>query len=112
VTEIEASVMKDGLVRAETLPLVFRVPGTESMPRNTRILARVAGIDLLTLDLHATLAARLDAAPANPAAPAEEPVDDEAEPTGALELAIRIDEPAADGPLEPDAAAPAATDPA
>jgi exoribonuclease-2 len=114
VTEIEASVMKDGLVRAETLPLVFRVPGTESMPRNTRILARVTGIDLLTLDLHATLAARLDAAPADPAAPAEEAVDDEAEaePTGALELAIRIDEPAADGPLEPAAAAPAATDPA
>jgi exoribonuclease-2 len=30
VAELEATVMKDGLVRAETLPLVFRVPGTEA----------------------------------------------------------------------------------
>jgi exoribonuclease-2 len=112
VTEIEAPVMKDGLVRADTLPLVFRVPGTESLPRNTRIRARVAGIDLLTLDLHATLAARLDAAPVDAAAPAEEALDEEAEPTGAIELAIRIDEPAAEGPPEAAAAAPAATDPA
>jgi exoribonuclease-2 len=29
--------MKDGLVRADTLPLVFRVPGTESLPRGTRM---------------------------------------------------------------------------
>jgi hypothetical protein len=55
--------MKDGLVRADTLPLVFRVPGTESLPRGTRVRARVTGIDLLTLDLHAQLLQRLDDAP-------------------------------------------------
>ncbi|MBX3644445.1 MAG: RNB domain-containing ribonuclease [Rubrivivax sp.] len=90
VAELEAAVMKDGLVRADTLPLVFRVPGTESLPRGTRIRARVHGADLLTLELHATLLARLDAA-----APAETPdaeAEDEAAEPGALRLAIELDE--------------------
>ena len=89
VAELEATVMKDGLVRAETLPLVFRVPGTEQLPRGTRVRARVAGVDLLTLELHTTLLARLDdsAAPAEP-----EPADDEADGPGTLTLAISLDD--------------------
>ncbi len=60
VAELEAAVMKDGLVRAQTLPLVFRLAGTETLPRGALVSARVNGIDLLTLELHATLAGRLD----------------------------------------------------
>jgi exoribonuclease-2 len=87
--ELDAAVMKEGLVRAEALPLVFRVPGTEGLPRGARVRARVAGVDLMTLELHATLAARLDAEPA----PADETGDDdESEPTGALQLAIDVAE--------------------
>ncbi|HRH90167.1 MAG TPA: hypothetical protein PLO41_25250, partial [Rubrivivax sp.] len=61
--------------------------------------ARVAGIDLLTLELHATLLARIDAAtPAD--APEPEPeaeAEDESAEAGALRLAIELDEaPAAD----------------
>ena len=107
VTELEATVMKDGLVRAETLPLVFRVPGTESLPRGTRVRARVAGVDLLTLELHATLLARLDstAAPAEP-----EPADDEHDGPGTLTLAISLDEgPAVDPHAETGAEAGADT---
>jgi len=101
VAELEATVMKDGLVRAETLPLVFRVPGTESLARGSRVRARVAGVDLLTLELHATLLARLDASAA--AAVEADPGEDEAESTGTLTLAISLDE------AEPaDATAPAA----
>ncbi|BAL97555.1 ribonuclease catalytic domain-containing protein [Rubrivivax gelatinosus] len=93
VTELEAAVMKGGLVRAETLPLVFRVPGTEDWPRGARLRARVAGIDLLTLDLHASLVARIEDEP--PEAVAE--VDDEAEAVGPLTLAIDVnDAPAGD----------------
>jgi exoribonuclease-2 len=103
VTELDAAVMKEGLVRAETLPLVFRVPGTEGLPRGARVRARVAGIDLLTLDLHATLAARLDAA-APAAADDEEAGDDDAEPAGALTLAIALDGETPEG--EPAAPAP------
>jgi exoribonuclease-2 len=91
VAEIEAAVMKDGLVRAETLPLVFRVPGTESLPRGSRVRARVAGIDLLTLDLHATLAARIEDEPAAVEDDAE--LDEDAETSGPLTLAIEVGEP-------------------
>ena len=94
VAELEATVMKDGLVRAETLPLVFRVPGTESMQRGSRVRAHVAGVDLLTLELHATLLARVDdtAATARPAA-VDDAADDELDSPGTLTLAIDLDEP-------------------
>ena len=88
ITEIDAAVMKDGLVRADGLPLVFRVPGTESLARGSRVRARVAGIDLLTLDLHATLLAKLDAE-VTPAA--EESADEEAELEGSGPLTLAID---------------------
>ena len=90
VSELEAAVMKDGLVRAETLPLVFRVPGTESLARGTRIRARVAGIDLLTLELHATLLARIEAAV--PEDTTEPEAEDETAEAGALRLAIELDD--------------------
>jgi exoribonuclease-2 len=105
IAQIEATVMKDGLVRADTLPLVFRLPGTESLPRGSRVRARVASIDLLTLELHAALEARLDdpAAAAQAEGPTpvdEETGDDEVEPGAAvLQLAIDVqDEAPADSP--------------
>jgi exoribonuclease II len=93
LTEIDASVMKDGLVRAETLPLVFRLPGSESLPRGSRVRARVTGMDLLTLELHASLLARLDEAPiTSEATSAEDAGEDDALPAGGLTLAIDLEE--------------------
>jgi exoribonuclease-2 len=98
VAELDATVFKPGLARAETLPLVFALPGTDALPRGTRVRARIAGMDLLTLDLHATLTATL-AAQASAAAEEEEAADAEGDDgdlaTGPLHLAI--DEVAADG---------------
>ena len=104
VAELDAGVMKDGLVRAETLPLVFRLPGTESLPRGSRVRARITGMDLLTLELFASLAARLDA-PVQGAEGADETAeDDEAESVPAVQLAIAVDETATGAD---EAAAPA-----
>ena len=91
VSELDATVMKDGLVRAETLPLVFRALGCEPLPRGTRVRVRVTGLDLLTLDIHASLLARLDDA-------VEQALEDEAdeeaaaEGAGGLSLAITLDD--------------------
>jgi exoribonuclease-2 len=92
ITELNAVVMKDGLVRADDLPLVFRVPGTESLPRGAQVRVAVAGTDLLTLDLHASLVARLDdtATATSPASDAEADADDAANNAGPLSLAIDI----------------------
>ena len=97
-SEIDALTMKDGLVRASGLPLVFRVPGTEALPRGCPVRARVAGTDLLTLDLHAVLLARLDDVVGG-----ETTADGDEETDSAGPLALAID--LGDGAAEP--AAPA-----
>lgn len=65
VTELDAAVMKDGLVRADELPLVFRAMGADSLPRGARVRVKIGAVDLLTLDVQAAVVARLDA-PAMP----------------------------------------------
>jgi exoribonuclease-2 len=99
VAELDAAVLKPGLVRAETLPLVFAVPGTDALPRGVRVRVRIAGIDLLTLDVHGTLLARLDVAAAPAAAFGDvadlgDAEEDEAEAlaSGPLHLAIDVTE--------------------
>jgi exoribonuclease II len=108
-TELDAVVMKDGLVRADTLPLVFRATGAADLPRGAHVRVRVAGTDLLTLDVHASIAARLDDAVAS-----DGDADDAAESVdsaGPLTLAIDVGTDSAQADGEPTAdttAAPAA----
>ena len=108
LAELDAAVMKDGFVRAESLPLVLRAPGSESLPRGARVRVRLSGIDLLTLDVHAAFAGRLDdpSTTADGAPPPDEPEDGEeaVETAAPLALAIEVDD--GDNPAEP--AAPAA----
>jgi exoribonuclease II len=92
VTELCASVMKEGLVRAETLPLVFKALGCEALPRGTGVRVRITGSDVLTLELHANLLTRLDSAP-QAITEAEDDNEDEAA-AAPLALAIELDEPA------------------
>jgi exoribonuclease II len=104
VTELEATVMKDGLVRADTVPLVLRATGTENLMRGTRVRVRITGSDQLTLDLWGALVARLDEAAAGAVgAVTEQGDEDEEEPTaGPLALAIDLAEPgsSSDGPAQ------------
>ena len=103
VAELDATVMKDGLVRADTLPLVFRALGTEGLPRGARVRVRLTGCDLLTLELHAALLARIEAPAVPEAALAEPEAEDESPDAGALRLAIDLDEPAVDESPQPAA---------
>jgi exoribonuclease II len=95
--ELDAAVMKDGLVRADSLPLVFRATGAESLARGAHVRVRVTGTDPLSLDLHASVVERLQAEP-GPAESAEEA--DDTESAGPLTLAIDL----ADGAAETDPA--------
>ena len=90
IAELDADVMKDGLVRAETLPLVFRALGAEALPRNARVRVRITGTDLLTLDLHANVIARIDdpTTAADDAPEIEDPADEAGDSAGPLTLAI------------------------
>jgi exoribonuclease II len=90
ITELDAVVMKDGLVRADTLPLVFKALGCEPLPRGAHVRVRITGTDALTLDVHANLLARLDEEAASAAA---EEDDSEAVDAAPLALAIDLNEP-------------------
>jgi len=103
--ELEAAVMKDGLVRADSLPLVFKAIGAERLPRGARVRVRVTGTDLLTLDVQASVLARLD----DPGTSADDAAVDETEledvAAGPLTLAIDVQ----GDPAEESSAAAAAS---
>ncbi|MFT7723248.1 MAG: RNB domain-containing ribonuclease [Roseateles sp.] len=86
-TELTATVMKDGLVRADELPLVFKALGCEPLPRGSHVRVRLTGLDEMTLDVHATLAERLDGA----AEAADPEGDDEDLAAAAAPIALAID---------------------
>ncbi|PXW93866.1 exoribonuclease-2 [Sphaerotilus hippei] len=88
VTEIECSAMKDGLVRADTLPLVLRAVGAEQLPRGARVRVRLGRPDLLTLDTSGTVVARLDT---DTSAPAAEEADEQEDVAEAAPLSLAID---------------------
>ena len=88
ITELDAVVMKDGLVRADTLPLVFRATGAEHLPRGAHVRVRTTGADLLTLDQHAQVLVTLDAVAAESAA--DDTTDDTLDTAGPLTLAMDV----------------------
>jgi exoribonuclease-2 len=98
IAELEAAVMKEGLVRAETLPLVFRATGAEGLARGTRVRVRIGATDLLTLDVHASVTARLDDDAGVPAAAEEAATDEADESAGPLTLAIDVQASDAEAP--------------
>ena len=104
ITELDAAVMKDGLVRADTLPLVFRALGAEALPRNARVRVRLTGCDLLTLDLHASVSSRIDdpTTEADDAPEIEDPADEAGDSAGPLTLAIDLQDAGAESsPVSP-----------
>ena len=82
---------------------MFRATGAESLPRGAHVSVRVAGCDLLTLDVHGSVVARLDGAVA---ADTDTDADDAADAAGPLLLAIDMQPDGAD--TEPAAAEPTA----
>jgi exoribonuclease-2 len=92
ITEIDATVFKENMVRADDMPLVLPVMGAAGLPRGARVRVKLGDIDEVTLDISGTVLARLDA-PAeleNAEAQADDAGDDD-EDTGAGPIAIAMD---------------------
>jgi len=96
ITEVEATLFKDNLVRADYLPLVLAVAGAQGLPRGARVMVRLGDIDLVSLDIHGTVTARLDAQP--DAAASVALMDDFEEDTvvGPIAIAMDVNEAQAD----------------
>jgi exoribonuclease-2 len=113
ITELDAAVMKDGLVRADDWPLVFRASGADSLARGVRVRVRITGSDELTLDLHASVIAKIavEAEPADAAQAADDQADDagdDADSAGPLTLAIDLSGDGNEGKDAPSEAVDAA----
>jgi exoribonuclease II len=108
ITDIEASVIKDGVVRADTIPLVMNVMGAEGLPRNARVRVRLGAVDDISLDIGGSVIERLDAEAA-PATPGQDDDSDDSgdteELSGPLTIAVDMDDAAPTG----DAATATAT---
>jgi exoribonuclease II len=86
ITEITATLFKDNLVRADGLPLVLPVLGTEGLPRGAHVRVRLGAIDDIALEISGTVIERLDG-------PVTDSDSDEGEDDDALAspLALAID---------------------
>ena len=100
ITELEASVFKDNLVRADTLPLVLPVMGAQGLPRGARVRVKLGEMDLITLDIHGTVAERLDSPQADASA-AEPSAEDDEEVITTIAIAVDIGEEPDPGPDNP-----------
>ena len=97
ITELTATVIKDNLVRADTLPLVFNVLGADGLQRGAHVRVRLGQIDDISLEVNGTVLERLDATAETP----EEDNEDDIDLTTTLSIAVDVD------PL-PEAGAPIA----
>ncbi|MBO9515413.1 MAG: RNB domain-containing ribonuclease [Variovorax sp.] len=101
IAELEATLIKDlpngAMVRADTLPLVFQVTGTQGLARGARVRVKLGEIDEIALDVHGTVIERLDADAAE-ATPEDEGGEDEEEVAGPIAIAVDL----ADGEPAPE----------
>ena len=102
ISELTGTLFREGLLRADELPLVLPVLGATDAPRGAHLRVRLGRIDAITLDVAGTVIERLDVADE---APAEGDEDEEA---AAMPLTIAVDLSDGDAPQpsETEAAPP------
>jgi exoribonuclease-2 len=95
LTEIVGTLFRDGMVRADDIPLVLPVLGGNDLPRGAHVRVKLGEIDLITLDVKGTVLERLDL-PAEPVDEGDEG-DDEAV-AGPIAIAVDVNETPEDNP--------------
>jgi exoribonuclease-2 len=95
IHEVVATVFKENMVRADTLPLVLPVVGAQDLPRGARVRIRLGDVDTIALDVTGSVVERLDA-PLAPGASGDtagllEDESDEDVVAGALAIAVDMD---------------------
>lgn len=88
ITELVGVVFKEGMVRADDLPLVLPVLGTMDVPRGSKVRVKLGAIDEIMLDISATLIERLDA----PVPVDQDQPDDEEDTSGPIAIAMDVND--------------------
>jgi exoribonuclease-2 len=96
IEQADASVLREGLVRVDGMPLVLAALGAQDLPRGTRVRLRFGEPDLLTLEqpCHVLQLLQDDAGQAE--APEAGEAEDEESLAGGLQLAVEADAVEAD----------------
>ena len=89
ITELVGTMFKEGLVRADELPLVLPVLGAADLMRGAKVRVKLGEIDLITLDVKGAVIERLDVTPEP--MPAEEEAEDEPV-AGPIAIAVDVSE--------------------
>ncbi|MEO6973303.1 MAG: RNB domain-containing ribonuclease [Rhodoferax sp.] len=106
ITELTGTLFKEGLLRADELPLVLPVMGAQTLPRGAVVRVRLGAIDEITLDVNASVIERLDQAPLGAAQDGEGTQDDEDDAVaGPIAIAVDVQETESDG-MAPQGVAP------
>lgn len=90
ITELVGTAFREGLVRADDLPLVLPVLGGGELPRGAKVRVKLGAIDEITLDVHGTVIERLDAGAE--AVSAEDDSGDEEPVAGPIAIAVDVNE--------------------
>ncbi len=87
ISEINATLFKENMVRADDLPLVLPVMGANNLERGTKVIIKLGDINLMTLDISGAVTDIRDAARVGDIQ-TEDSTEDESEETGALSIAV------------------------
>jgi exoribonuclease-2 len=90
IAELAGTAFKDGLVRADELPLVLPVLGGDDLPRGARVKVKLGQIDEISLDVKGTVTQRLDAAPQALASEEDDTEDDAV--AGPIAIAVDVND--------------------
>jgi exoribonuclease II len=91
ITEINATLFKENMVRADDLPLVLPVMGANNLERGAKVTVKLGQVDLMTLDVSGTVTDIRVAAHVGDMQ-MENDTEDESEETGALSIAVDVAE--------------------
>jgi exoribonuclease-2 len=94
ITELNATLFKENMVRADDLPLVLPVMGANQLARGTKVSVKLGEINLMTLDVSGTILDIRVAAHTGDMTISEmnEDESEESDVTGALNIAVDMDE--------------------
>ena len=87
ITELNATLFKENMVRADELPLVLPVMGANNLERNTNVTVKLGDINLMTLDISGTV---IDIRGSNNATSTVNTDEDDSEEVGTLSIAVDI----------------------
>jgi exoribonuclease II len=87
ISEINATLFKENMVRADDLPLVLPVIGANNLERGTKVTIKLGDINLMTLDISGSVTDIRDTAHVGDMR-ADDATEEETEETGALSIAV------------------------